>query len=86
MGLFIPVKTWQQLILPVIEDMAHFGHLRVLSAFIKGAPQEYISEHLENVTQLVSDDVICYTRKVCKQLSCCEFRNEMSDFEVLLRN
>jgi dynein assembly factor 5 len=64
MGTFIPTKTWYKLVLAAIEDGAHFGHLSVLFGFIKGTPQEYITGSLEEVTRLLSDDSICFTRKV----------------------
>ncbi|RZC34979.1 HEAT repeat-containing protein 2 [Asbolus verrucosus] len=63
MGLFVPIKTWYKLVLPVLEDGAHFGHLSVLYGFIKGTPQEYITDSLNEISGLLSEDSICYTRK-----------------------
>ncbi|EFA07827.2 HEAT repeat-containing protein 2-like Protein [Tribolium castaneum] len=88
MGFFIPVKTWQQLILPVVEDGAHFGHLVVLGGFIKGAPLEHVTGCLVEITKVISDDSICYTRKKKLQtelVKCCDAISEKiskSDPEV----
>ncbi|KAJ3645393.1 hypothetical protein Zmor_023056 [Zophobas morio] len=68
MGIFIPTKTWYQLVLPAVENGAHFGHLSVLSGFIKGTPQEYITDKLEEITKLLSDDTLCFTRKKKNQI------------------
>lgn len=64
MGLFVPRKTWYQLVLPMIEAGPHHGHLTVLYGFIRGTSQEYITEHLEDIGKILSDESVCYTRKV----------------------
>lgn len=64
MGLFVPVKTWIKLILPAIENDAHYGHMAVLASFIRGAPQEYISPFLEEIVVLLEYENICQSRKV----------------------
>lgn len=65
MGLFVPVKTWTKLILPAIENGAHYGHMAVLASFIRGAPQEYVSPFLEDIGVLLANENICQSRKVC---------------------
>lgn len=65
-GLFVPVDTWKKLVLPAVEDGAHYGHLTVLSALIRGAPEEYVSPFLEEIAVVLADENICQSRKVCQ--------------------
>lgn len=65
MGWFVPVETWKKIILPAIEDGAHYGHLIVLTGLIQGAPQEYVSGSLEEIAKLLAEPNLCQNRKVC---------------------
>lgn len=59
-GLFITPETWTKLVLPCFEDNPHYGYLIVLSGLIKGAPKEYIGEHLENISKVLAN--VCQSR------------------------
>ncbi|KAG5899350.1 hypothetical protein JTB14_036839 [Gonioctena quinquepunctata] len=62
-GCFVKYKVWSDLILPVIEDGPHYGHLTVLCGLVKGAPEEYIGEYVEDISRMLAEDSICCSRK-----------------------
>ncbi|XP_030754377.1 dynein assembly factor 5, axonemal [Sitophilus oryzae] len=62
-GLFVPFDTWSKIILPVIEDGPHHGHLVVMASLIKGAPIEYMAKGVFPISKLLSEDYICCSRK-----------------------
>ncbi|XP_050298226.1 dynein axonemal assembly factor 5 [Anthonomus grandis grandis] len=63
-GLFVSYKTWSKIVLPVLEDGPHAGHLTVVSALIEGTPKGNISnEALEAISKLLAEDYICCSRK-----------------------
>ncbi|KRT85897.1 HEAT domain-containing protein [Oryctes borbonicus] len=88
LGLFVTPKTWTKIILPAIEDGAHYGHLSVLAALVRGCPQEIIQPHLEQIANLLADDSICQCRKKKYQtelLNCADsltnkYKVDTSDF------
>lgn len=63
-GLFVSPTTWLKIILPAIEDGAHYGHFTILAALIKGCPQEIIQSKLEEIANLLADTDVCQSRKV----------------------
>ncbi|CAG9767080.1 unnamed protein product [Ceutorhynchus assimilis] len=67
-GLFVSFTTWSKLVIPVIEDGLHYGHLTVLAGLIEGAPKEHISEAIEQLSNLLAVDYICNSRKKKYQL------------------
>ncbi|XP_060523147.1 dynein axonemal assembly factor 5 isoform X2 [Cylas formicarius] len=67
-GLFVDVKTWSKLVLPVIEDGPHYGHLIVLTGLIGGARTETICSLVSKICQILAEDHICCSRKKQYQL------------------
>ncbi|CAH0563466.1 unnamed protein product [Brassicogethes aeneus] len=67
-GLFVPYDTWSQIVLPAVEDGAHYGHLLVLAGLIKGTPKEYIKNYVDDVSKLLAEDYICFGRKKLYQV------------------
>nr|XP_023027609.1 dynein assembly factor 5, axonemal [Leptinotarsa decemlineata] len=66
LGYFVRYNVWSDLIIPVIEDGAHYGHLIVLSGLVKGSPKEYIADCVEDISRVLAEDSICNSRKVLK--------------------
>lgn len=67
-GLFVSFETWSKIIIPVIEDGPHYGHLTVLAGMIKGSPKEMICNAVGQISEVLSQDYICYSRKKKYQL------------------
>nr|CAI5857256.1 unnamed protein product [Callosobruchus analis] len=68
MGWFVKYETWSELILPIIEDGPHYGHLTVLFGLVKGSPLEYIQPNVEKICKYLAEDSICNSRKDKYQL------------------
>ncbi|CAH1977312.1 unnamed protein product [Acanthoscelides obtectus] len=68
LGWFVKYETWSELILPLIEEGPHYGHLTVLHGLVKGSPLEFIQPHVEKVSKYLAEDSICNSRKDKYQL------------------
>lgn len=68
-SLFVSFETWSKLVIPIIEDGPHFGHLTVLAGLIEGTPKEYLFGAVEQISKLLAEDNICNSRKVSVELS-----------------
>ncbi|VEN39068.1 unnamed protein product, partial [Callosobruchus maculatus] len=68
MGWFVKYETWSELILPIIEDGPHYGHLTVLYGLVKGSPLEYIQHYVGKICKYLAEDPICNSRKEKYQL------------------
>ncbi|XP_056631569.1 dynein axonemal assembly factor 5 isoform X1 [Diorhabda sublineata] len=62
-GCFVKSNVWSDLMLPIIEDGPHYGHLTVLQGLVKGAPTEYLDGYIENICTILARDSICCSRK-----------------------
>lgn len=78
-GTFVPVDTWKKLILPAIEDGAHYGHLTVLANLIRGAPQDLVCSELREISQLLVDPNVCQSRKARYQKELINCVNSIED-------
>ncbi|ENN76488.1 hypothetical protein YQE_06941, partial [Dendroctonus ponderosae] len=82
-SVFVTYETWSKLIIPVIENECHFGPLKVLAGLITGAPKSEISKGLETLSQVLSEDQICCSRKKHFQLALLEcVRALMSKYDI----
>ncbi|XP_076254146.1 dynein axonemal assembly factor 5 isoform X2 [Rhynchophorus ferrugineus] len=68
-GLFVQFESWSKIILPVIEDGPHYGHLTILASLLKGAPKENVGEAVHSVSKILSEDYICCSRNKKYQLN-----------------
>ncbi|CAG9865292.1 unnamed protein product [Phyllotreta striolata] len=62
-GCFVKCDTWSELMVPLVEDGPHYGHLTVLKGLIRGSPREYFAPYVENICKVLSEDFICCSRK-----------------------
>ncbi|KAL3274530.1 hypothetical protein HHI36_015912 [Cryptolaemus montrouzieri] len=63
LGLFIPFDSWSKLVFPQIENSPHYGHITVLRSFVRGSPKDLIWKNLVEITQILEQDSICFSRK-----------------------
>lgn len=63
-GCFVKFETWSDLLLPLLNDGPHFGHLTVLNGLVTGSPKEYIGTHIEEISKTLAEDSVCCSRKV----------------------
>ncbi|XP_066259799.1 dynein axonemal assembly factor 5 [Euwallacea similis] len=63
-GAFVNYKTLSKLLLPVIRDEPHYGHLIVFAGIIQGSTSETIQAHLEEVSEVLAADNVCYNQKI----------------------
>ncbi|XP_066137615.1 dynein axonemal assembly factor 5 [Euwallacea fornicatus] len=63
-GTFVNYETLSKLLLPVICEEPHYGHLIVFAGIIEGSTSETIQAHLEEVSGVLATDNVCYNYKV----------------------
>nr|XP_018903074.1 PREDICTED: dynein assembly factor 5, axonemal [Bemisia tabaci] len=67
MGYFVPPETYCKLVLPLLEESHHAGHLRLLASLISTSPKDSLIPLIEEVTNLLSSSNVCHSREALYQ-------------------
>ncbi|KAL1497905.1 hypothetical protein ABEB36_008787 [Hypothenemus hampei] len=74
---FVKYDCWGPLILPLLEDGPHFGHIKLLAALIEGSPLEDFDTYCEPLSVVLAEDFICCSRNKNYQLALTDCQETM---------